>query len=393
MFFLEDALDILLPRAYEKALTETEIRPVEQPVVDVEEIERGVGGVTLIFEVDVYPPRLELGKYKSLQAERTAVRIDEEDVLKVLEQQQERSAQLVVAERTTVQKGDFATLDFIGSIDGQPFSGGAAEDHTLEIGSGQFIPGFEEQLIGLELNVQSEIEVTFPEDYHAENLAGKQAVFEVTVKELKEKHLPELDDEFAKDMGDYETLDELKADIRKNLEDEATRRTTDELENRLLELIAADSEVEVPASMVAHQAEHLLEYFFENLRRQGGLDEEKYLEITGQSREELLEQFEPQAQTQIIHDLILESVFAQEGITVGEEEVNSKIEEYMGSSSDMEEELAERLREYWNEQRANIESALQREKALQFIIDNAEITEVERVEEPAEIPAEIPAEE
>ncbi len=133
--FLEDALDILLPRAYEKALTETEIRPVEQPVVDVEEIERGVG-VTLIFEVDVYPPRLELGKYKSLQAERTAVRIDEEDVLKVLEQQQERSAQLVVAERTTVQKGDFATLDFIGSIDGQPFSGGAAEDHTLEIGSG-----------------------------------------------------------------------------------------------------------------------------------------------------------------------------------------------------------------------------------------------------------------
>ncbi len=129
------------------------------------------------------------------------------------------------------------------------------------------------------------------------------------------------------------------------------------------------------------------------MRRQGGLDEEKYLEITGQSREELLEQFEPQAQTQIIHDLILESVFAQEGITVGEEEVNSKIEEYMGSSSDMEEELAERLREYWNEQRANIESALQREKALQFIIDNAEITEVERVEEPAEIPAEIPAEE
>ncbi len=389
--FLEDALDILLPRAYEKALTETEIQPVEQPAVDVEQIERGVGA-TLVFEVDVYP-ELELGEYKSLQAERAIVDIGEEDVLRVLEQQQERSAQLVVTERTTIQEGDFVVLDCIGSIDGQPFSGGAAEDQTLEIGSGQFIPGFEEQLVGLELNSNSEIQVTFPEDYHAEHLAGKEAVFEVTIKELKEKHLPELDDEFAKDMGDYETLDELKTEIRKSLEDEATRRTTSELENRLLELIAADSKVAIPKSMISHQAEHLLEHFWENMQRQG-LDEEKYLEITDQTREDLLEQFKPQAEKQIIHDLILESVINKEGITVTEEEVNDRIEEYMGTTSEMEEELAKRLREYWDHQKSSIELAMQREKALQFIVDNAEITEVVEAEEPAVAPEAVtPAEE
>src|SRR5699024_4422445 len=200
---------------------------------------------------------------KGLEAEKKLVKITDEDVLAVLTQQRDRNAQLIVSERTEVQDGDFAIIDFVGFVDGKPFSGGAGEDHTLEIGSGQFIPGFEEQLIGAKVGETKDVEVGFPEEYHAENLAGQAATFKVTVKELKEKSLPELDDEFAKDISEFESLDELKAEIRKNLEDDVTRRTTSELENTLLELIAADSKVEIPQSMIEHQAEHLLDQYFE----------------------------------------------------------------------------------------------------------------------------------
>ncbi|MFY9525431.1 MAG: trigger factor [Firmicutes bacterium] len=375
--FLEDALDILLPRAYDRALQETEIQPVDQPVADVEQLERGVGA-TLTYEVDVYP-ELELGEYKGLKAERTVVEVTDEDVQQVLEQQQERAAQLVGTDRTTVQEGDFVLIDFLGKVDGQPFSGGAAEDHRLLIGSQTFIPGFEEALVGFEVGQTDDITVTFPEDYHAEHLAGKEAVFTVTVKELKVKQVPALDDEFAKDISQFETLDELKAEIRKNLEDEATRRTTVEVENKLLEQIADNSKVELPKSMIVHQAEHLVEDFLQNIQSQG-LTEERYLEITGQTREGLREQFEPQAEKQIVFDLIIGSIIEKEGITVSEEEVDSQIDEYLGSTSDMEEEMVARLREYWNAQRRNIEISLQREKALKFLVDNAEITEVTQKE-------------
>lgn len=379
--FLEDALDILLPRAYQQAVEETKIQPVDQPDADVEKIERGVGA-TLVFEVDVYP-EIKLGNYKNLAVERENVAVEDEDVENVLKQQQERSAQLVVVERTTIQKGDFVVLDFIGYVDGKPFSGGAAEDQTLEIGAGQFIPGFEEQLIGLEVGATEEIEVTFPTEYHVEQLAGQEATFKVTIKELKEKSLPDLDDEFAKDISEYETLDELKTEIRKNLEDEATRRTTAELENRLLELIAADSEVEIPQSMINHQAEHLLDHFLDNMQRQG-INEETYLEITDQSREDLEAEFEPQALTKIMYDLVLEAITELEGITVSEEEVNKKIEEYMDPSVEPGSELEENMRNYWNSQRRSIELSIQREKTLQLIVDNAQISEVEAVEKATE---------
>ena len=375
--FLEDAVEILLPRAYKKAVDETQIEPVDQPEADIEQIARGEGA-TFTFTVDVYP-ELKLGNYKNLQVEREIVKIDDEDVERVLKQQQERNSQLVVAERTVVQNGDFCVFDFIGYVDGKPFSGGAAENHTLEIGSGQFIPGFEEQMVGLEVGETKEIEVTFPEEYHAEELAGKDATFKITVKEIKERVLPELDDEFAKDISDFETLEELRADIRKNLEDEATRRTNDQMENRLLELIAEDSQVEIPESMIKHQAEHQLQYFFQRFMGQG-INEEMYLQMTGQSREELLEQFEPAAKTQIIHDLILEAIKEEEGIVVSEEEVNDQIQEYLDASGELTPELEENMREYWNSQRRGIELSLARKKAMQFIVDHAQITDVEPTE-------------
>lgn len=379
--FVEDAVELLLPRLYEDALDETEIKAVDRPEVDIEHIDRSEGA-TFTYIVDVYP-ELTLGNYQGLKVDREIVQVSDEDVENILKQQQQRNSELVVAEHTAVQKGDFAVIDFIGYVDGKPFSGGAAENHTLEIGAGQFIPGFEDQLIGVEVGETKDIQVTFPEEYHAEHLAGQEATFTVTIKELKEKFLPEIDDEFAKDISEHETLDELKAEIRKNLEDEATRRTTEQMENKLLELIAEDSSVEIPQSMIEHQAGHLLDYFLQNMQRQG-FSEEMYLEMTGQSREDLQAQFEPQAKTQIMHDLILEAIIEKEGITVSEESVEEKIQEFMGSAGELTPELEERMREYWNSQRPGIEAQIRREKALQLIVDNAVITDVEPAVEVAE---------
>jgi len=384
--FLEDAVEILVPRLYQEAARETEIKAVDQPDVDIEQIDRSEGAV-FTFTVDVYP-ELQLGKYLGLEAEREIVQVSDEDVESVIKRQQERNAELVVADHTAVQEGDFALIDFVGYVDGKPFSGGAAENHTLEIGSGQFIPGFEEQLIGVEVGESKDVNVTFPEEYHAEELAGKEATFKVTVKELKEKFMPEIDDEFAKDVSEYATLDELKAGIRKNLEDEATRRTTEQLENKLLELIAEDSSVEIPQSMVEHQAGHLLDYFFQNMQRQG-FTEEMYLQMSGESRESLQKQFEPQARTQIVHDLILSAIIDKEDITVSDEDVENRIQESMDAAGELTPELEERMREYWNSQRESLEASIMRKKALQLIVDNATITEVESIsvtpasEEPA----------
>lgn len=371
--FVEDAVEILLPRLYQEAVVETEIQAVDQPEVDIESIDRSEGA-TFTYVVDVYP-ELQLGNYKGLEVERQMVKVSDEDVENILKQQQERHSELVVAEHTAVQEGDFAIIDYIGYVGGKPFSGGAAENQTLEIGSGQFIPGFEEQLIGASLGETKDIQVTFPEEYHAEQLAGQEATFTVTIKELKEKFLPEIDDEFAKDISEHGTLDELKAEIQKNLEDDATRRTTEQMENKLLELIAENSSVEIPESMVQHQAGHLLDYFLQNMQRQG-LNEEMYFEMTGQSREDLQKQFEPQAKTQIIHDLILEAVNEQEAVTVTAEEVDAKIQEYLTAAGEMDAELEGRMREYWNSQRQGIEMSLLRNKAMQLIVDHATITEV-----------------
>jgi len=379
--FLEDAVEILLPRLYQEALGETAIRPVAQPDVDIEKIARNEGA-TFSYTVDVYP-ELKLGQYKGLQAEREIIRVGEDDVDQVLKQEQERNSELVVADRTTVQEGDFGVIDFVGYVDGKPFSGGAAENQTLEIGAGQFIPGFEEQLVGAKVGEPQEIQVTFPEDYHAQQLAGKEATFTVTVKELKKKFLPEIDDEFAKDVSDFETLDELKAQIRKNLEDEATRRTTEKMENRLLELIAEDSPCEVPQSMVEHQAEHLVEHFLESMGRQG-INEEMYFQMTDQTRAGLREQFEPAAKTQIVHDLIHEAIQEEEGITVTDEEVDQQIEEYMNTGGELSPEVEERMREYWESQREGIEMSILGKKTMQLIVDHATITEVEPASEAAE---------
>ena len=345
--FFEDAVDILFPKAYKQALDETGIQAVDQPDVDIEEIDLGTG-VTFKIEVDVYP-EVELGTYFGLEAEKEKVNVTEEDVDRILRDYQNRSAELIVVDsRTDVQEGDYAIIDFAGYIDGEPFSGGAAQDHMLQVGSGQFIPGFEEQLVGMNVGETKDVVVTFPEDYHAEHLAGKEATFKVTIKELKERIVPELDDDFAKDISESaSTLAELREEIRKNLEEEAERRTTVALENKLLDKIGENSKIELPQSMVRHQAEHLVDDFFMNMLYQG-ISRERYLEITNQTEEQLVTQFEGEAARRLRNDLILEAVAKAEGIEVSDEEVAAEIDRRVAENEGREEEA----RKYFESQKS-----------------------------------------
>lgn len=370
--FFEDAVDILFPKAYEAALQETGIQPVDQPDVDIDEISQE-NGVTFKIEVDVYP-EVELGTYFGLEAEREKVNVTDEDVDLVLRDYQERAAELVVVDsRTDVREGDYAVIDFAGYIDGEPFSGGAAEDHLLQIGSGQFIPGFEEQMVGMNVGETKDIVVTFPEEYHAEHLAGKEATFKVTVKELKERVLPELDDEFAKDVSESaSTLDELKAEIRKTIEDDLERRTAIKLENTLLDKIAENSKIELPQSMVKHQAQHMAEDYLRNLMYQG-ITPDRYFEITNTTMEDLAANFEEESARRLRHDLILEAIAKAEGITVSDEEVNEEIERRTAEHEGHE----EQARKYFEGQKDSIRIMLERERTIKAIVDNAKITEVE----------------
>lgn len=370
--FFEDAVDILFPKAYEAALQETGIQPVDQPDVDIDEISQE-NGVTFKIEVDVYP-EVELGTYFGLEAEKEKVNVTDEDVDLVLRDYQERAAELVVVDsRTDVREGDYAVIDFAGYIDGEPFSGGAAEDHLLQIGSGQFIPGFEEQMVGMNVGETKDIVVTFPEEYHAEHLAGKEATFKVTVKELKERVLPELDDEFAKDVSESaSTLDELKAEIRKTIEDDLERRTAIKLENTLLDKIAENSKIELPQSMVKHQAQHMAEDYLRNLMYQG-ITPDRYFEITNTTMEDLAANFEEESARRLRHDLILEAIAKAEGITVSDEEVNEEIERRTAEHEGHE----EQARKYFEGQKDSIRIMLERERTIKAIVDNAKITEVE----------------
>ncbi len=370
--FFEDAVDILFPKAYKQALEETGIEVVDQPDVDIEKIEIG-SGVTFKIEVDVYP-EVELGTYFGLEAEKEKVNVTDEDVDRILRDFQNRAAELITVDsRTDVQEGDYAVIDFAGYIDGEPFSGGAAQDHMLQVGSGQFIPGFEEQLVGMNIGETKDIVVTFPEDYHVEDLAGKEATFKVTVKELKERVVPELDDDFAKDISETaSTLAELREEIRKNLEEEAERRTTVALENKLLDKIGETSKIDLPRSMIRHQAEHLADGFFLSLLYQG-ISRERYLEATGQTEDELITQFEGEAARRLRNDLILEAIAKAEGITVSDDEVAAEIDRRVAENEGREEEA----RKFFEGRKESIRLMLQRQKTMQAIVEKAKITEVD----------------
>ncbi|WP_027409498.1 trigger factor [Anoxybacteroides tepidamans] len=320
----QDALDILLPEAYAKAVEETGIEPVDYPHIDVEQMEKGK---SLIFKAKVtVKPEVKLGEYKGLEVEKLDDTVTEEDVENELKRLQENYAELVVKEDGKIEEGDTAVIDFEGFVDGEPFEGGKAENYSLVIGSGTFIPGFEEQLIGLEAGAEKEIEVTFPEEYHAEALAGKPATFKIKVHEIKTKQLPALDDEFAKDTEeDVETLEELKTKIRGRLEERKKNEAETALRDALVEKAAANAEIDIPEAMIKTETDRMLREFDQRLQMQG-LNLNLYYQFSGQDEAALREQMKEDAEKRVRVSLTLEAIAKAENIEATEEEVNAELE-------------------------------------------------------------------
>lgn len=320
----DDALNAILPAAYEAAIAELGLDVVAQPKIDVKSIEKGQDW-TLTAEV-VTKPEVKLGAYKDLEVSVEASKeVTDEEVDAKLENERKNLAELVVKEGAA-ENGDTVVIDFVGSVDGVEFDGGKGENHSLELGSGQFIPGFEDQLVGAKAGDEVEVKVTFPEDYQAADLAGKAAVFVTKVNEVKAKEVPALDDELAKDLDDeVETLDELKAKYRKELEAAKEIAYDDAVEGAALDLAVENAEiVELPAEMVEDEVHRAMNEFMGNMQRQG-ISPEMYFQITGTTQEDLHKQYEADADKRVKTNLVIEAVAAAEGFDATEEEIQKEI--------------------------------------------------------------------
>ena len=365
--FYEDAFNEVATEAYEEALTENKIDVVSRPEVDIAQMEKGKD---LIFTAVVQTkPEVKLGKYKGIEIQKIEYKVDKKDVDHELEHMQEHNSRLVTVDDRPLENGDTATIDFEGFVDGVAFEGGKAEGHELEIGSGTFIPGFEEQLIGMELENEKEIKVTFPKEYFSKDLAGKDATFKVKLHDIKKKELPELDDEFAKDVSEFDTLEELKKSIKEKLTKNKEQREKYETEEAVLKAVCEDSKLDIPSGMIELEIDNMLKDFEQRLSYQG-LNIEQYLKMIGKTEEEMRKEYEPQAIEAIKSRLVLEAIMKAEKIEASEEEIKAKMEEMAKSYGKDVEELSknENLKNYLAE-------GIKSEKALEFIVNNAKVTE------------------
>ena len=365
--FYEDAFNEVATEAYEEALTENKIDVVSRPEVDIAQMEKGKD---LIFTAVVQTkPEVKLGKYKGIEIQKIEYKVDKKDVDHELEHMQEHNSRLVTVDDRPLENGDTATIDFEGFVDGVAFEGGKAEGHELEIGSGTFIPGFEEQLIGMELENEKEIKVTFPKEYFSKDLAGKDATFKVKLHDIKKKELPELDDEFAKDVSEFDTLEELKKSIKEKLTKNKEQREKYETEEAVLKAVCEDSKLDIPSGMIELEIDNMLKDFEQRLSYQG-LNLEQYLKMIGKTEEEMRKEYEPQAIEAIKSRLVLEAIMKAEKIEASEEEIKAKMEEMAKSYGKDVEELSknENLKNYLAE-------GIKSEKALEFIVNNAKVTE------------------
>ena len=325
----EEALNAVLPTAYDAAVKEAGIEPVAQPKIDVAKMEKG-SDWELTAEI-VVKPTVSLGDYKDLTVEVEATKeVSDEEVETRLTNSQNNLAELVVKE-TAAENGDTVVIDFVGSVDGVEFEGGKGSNHSLELGSGQFIPGFEEQLVGTKAGETVEVKVTFPENYQAEDLAGKEALFVTTVNEVKAKELPELDDELAKDIDEeVETLDELKAKFRKELEESKAEAYNDAVETAAIEAAVANAEIkEIPEEMIHEEVHRAMNEFLGGMQQQG-ISPEMYFQITGTSEDDLHKQYEADADKRVRTNLVIEAIAAAENFTTSDEEVKAEIEDLAG---------------------------------------------------------------
>ena len=363
--FFEDAANILIPDAYAKAAKESELEIVSQPTIDIVQIE---AGKPFIFTAEVaVKPEVELGTYKGVEVEKSDVEVTEEEVTAELDRVREQNARTLTIEDRAVQDKDIATIDFEGFVDGEAFEGGKGTDYPLTIGSHSFIDNFEDQLIGKNVGEEVEVNVTFPEEYHEKSLAGKPALFKVTIKEIKAKELPELDDDFAQDVSDCETLDAYKESVKEELtkkKEDAAKATK---EDAVIEKIIEDAKMEIPDPMVDMQVRQMAEDFSYRMQSQG-LSIEQYFQFTGMTPEAFLEQMKPQALKRIQSRLVLEAVVDAEKITVSEEEIEAEYEK-MATAYQMEVDKVKEL--IGDEQKEQLTKDLAVQKAVTFVVDNA----------------------
>lgn len=363
--FYEDAANELIPDAYEKALDECEEEIVSAPKIDVTQIEKGKD---FIFTAEVaVKPEVTLGKYKGIKVEEADLAVTEEEINAQIEKERENSARTISVEDRPVKDGDITTLDFEGFVDGVAFEGGKGTDYPLTIGSGSFIPGFEEQLIGAELNKEVEVNVTFPEDYHAKDLAGKPATFKCRIKDIKEKELPELDDEFASEVSAFDTMAEYKEDVKKSLEMKKADTARIAKEEAVIDAVIEDAKMDIPDAMVETEQRQIIEEFSQRMRMQG-LTMEQYMQFTGMTPQALMEQTKPQALKRIQSRLVLEAVAKAEDLKASEEDYAAEIKDMSEKYQMEEDKIKEMLGEKGKKQ---VEEDLAIRKAVDFLVENA----------------------
>lgn len=363
--FYEDAANFLIPDAYEKETSENkEIEIVSQPKIDVTQCEKGK---SFIFTAEVaLKPEVELGKYKGVKIDKIDVAVTDEDVDKEIEKEREANSRTISVEDRPVKDKDMTIIDFEGFVDGEAFEGGKGENYPLTIGSGAFIPGFEEQLIGAKIGEETEVKVTFPKDYHAEELKGKDAVFKVTVHEIKEKELPDLDDEFASEVSEFDTLAEYKEDVKKKLAEKKESEAKTKREDAVIEAIVKDSKMDIPDAMIDTQTRQMAQDYAGRLQQQG-LTLEQYFQFTGMDMDKFLEQMRPGAQKRIESRLVLEAVAKAENFEISDEEYDHEIDR-MAEMYQMEaDKLKDLVGEYEKEQ---IIEDLKIQKAVEFVTEN-----------------------
>ena len=367
--FYEDAANDIMPKAYADALDETGIDVVSRPEIDVTKIGKGE---SFIFTATVaIKPEVTLGQYKGLEVQKESVEVTDEEVEAELKKAQEQNAREITVEDRPVKEGDVITLDYAGTIDGVPFDGGTATSQKLEIGSHSFIDTFEDQLVGLNIGDEKDVEVTFPEEYHAPDLAGKPASFHVKVLGITEKQLPEIDDDFAQDTTEFDSLEEYKADVRAKLEQSKEERAKSEMENVLVEKAVEGATMDIPDAMIDSQVEQMIDEFKQRVTYQG-ISFEQYLQFTGQNPEAFQESMRPEAVKRIQSSLVLEAIVAAENIEATDEDLNKEMEK-MASMYQMDvEQIASFIQD---EQKENMKKDIAIQKAVEFLAAEAKVTE------------------
>ena len=360
--FYEDAFNEIAGEEYEKAIEESKLEVVGKPQIDIVKMEKGQD---LVFTAVVATkPEVELGKYKGIEIEKIEYNVEETDIENNLKQMQEKNARVISVE-TPVENGNIAVIDFEGFVDGKAFEGGKGENYSLEIGSGSFIPGFEDQVIGMKIDEEKDINVKFPDEYFSKDLAGCDATFKVKVHEIKKKELPELDDEFAKDVSEFDTLKELKDSIKERLVKENEQKTKYEKEDAVMKVVTEGMKVDIPAGMVEVEVDNMVKDMEQRMSYQG-LKLEQYLKMLNKTEAEFRKDYEPQAVEAIKSRLALEAIIKAEKIEATEKDVKEKLEEMAKNYGKTAEELEknDNIKEY-------IKQGIENEKAIEFLVENA----------------------